>query len=55
MQQAADQWLQTSHAKVLAEVPYTGPQGDALRKRLRERITSRQPVPLRGLAGAIPH
>ena len=36
MQAAADQWLETSHAKVLAEVPYTGPQGDALRKRLRD-------------------
>ena len=31
MQQAADQWLQTSHAKVLAEVPYTGPQAGAYR------------------------
>ena len=36
MQAAADQWLQTSHAKVLAEVPYVGPQADALRKRLRD-------------------
>ena len=36
MHAAADQWLQTSHAKVLAEVHYTGPQGDALRKRLRD-------------------
>jgi hypothetical protein len=36
MQQAADQWSQTTQARVLAEVPYTGPQADALRKRLRD-------------------
>jgi len=36
MEQAADQWLQSSHGKVLAEVPYIGPQADALRKRLRD-------------------
>lgn len=40
MHQAADQWLQTSRAKVLAEVPYTGPQAEALRKRLREAYLS---------------
>lgn len=36
MEQAADQWLETAHAKVLAEVPYIGPQVAVLRKRLRE-------------------
>jgi len=36
MQSAADQWLQTAQAKVLAEVPYAGPQTAALCKRLRE-------------------
>ena len=36
MSAAADQWIETSHAKVLAGVPYVGPQAEALRKRLRD-------------------
>lgn len=36
MQAAADQWLQTAQSKVLARVPYAGPQDAALRERLRE-------------------
>lgn len=36
MQQAADQWLQTSEARCLAEIiPYTWPQSEALSKRIR--------------------
>ena len=40
MQQAADQWLQTSEAKCLAEIPYTGPQAEAFCKRLRDAYLS---------------